>query len=180
MQSVCKKLFAAAVLLILLFSVYASPVYAGTTYRKAVFFNVKDYGAKGDGRAADHFSINKTIDAAAAAGGGNSRMAATEVPEKEKGYPDPVMFKPTPAYGFFIRHVTGITMTNVKVNCLNEDQRPAYIFNDVRNADMVNVTGRLSPQAAAFVFNRSDSISLVHCGNIPDAVLNRIDHKEIR
>ena len=38
--------------------------------QKAVAFDVRKYGAKGDGKALDSPAINKAIDAAAAAGGG--------------------------------------------------------------------------------------------------------------
>ncbi len=40
------------------------------------FYNVKDYGAKGDGKTLDHLSINKAIDAAVKNGGGTVFLPA--------------------------------------------------------------------------------------------------------
>ncbi|HKX82826.1 MAG TPA: glycosyl hydrolase family 28-related protein, partial [Pyrinomonadaceae bacterium] len=46
-------------------------------------------------------------------GGGTLQQAGIVPPEKEEDYPEPVMFGEMPSYGFFIRHVKGITMTDV-------------------------------------------------------------------
>ena len=43
---------------------------AAAHYSHGINFNVKDYGAVGDGKSLDSKAINKTIDAAAASGGG--------------------------------------------------------------------------------------------------------------
>lgn len=39
-------------------------------------FNVKDFGAKGDGKTLDHIAINKAIDAAVVSGGGQVFLPA--------------------------------------------------------------------------------------------------------
>jgi len=44
------------------------------------------------------------------------------------------MFGETPAYGFFIRHVKGIEMSDVRVTYLKEDLRPPFVLNDVKGA----------------------------------------------
>src|SRR5207249_4429435 len=61
-------------------------------------------------------------------GGGTKEQAARELIEGEKAYPEPNMFGDTPAYGFFIRHATGIQMHNVAVTYMNEDARPPFVL----------------------------------------------------
>ncbi len=75
-------------------------------------------------------------------GGGTSEQAKKQVPENEKNYPEPSMFGSMPAYGFYIRHVVGLKLRDVEVSYLNDDARPAFIFDDVKGLDMHNVTGK--------------------------------------
>src|SRR4029453_6498669 len=46
-------------------------------------------------------------------GGGTNSATERVIPENEKNYPEPSMFGVTPSYGFYVRHVRGITFTNV-------------------------------------------------------------------
>jgi hypothetical protein len=57
----------------------------------------------------------------------------TQVPENEKGYPEFSMFGELPAWGFYSRHVRGLTMKNITVKLQDADFRPAFVFDDVEN-----------------------------------------------
>ena len=67
-------------------------------------------------------------------GGGTRDEASITPPEKEDGYPEPTMFGTLPAYGFYIRHAQGVTISNVKIRCDRPDQRPAVSLDDVTDA----------------------------------------------
>ncbi|MDB5006411.1 MAG: glycoside hydrolase family 28 protein [Mucilaginibacter sp.] len=82
-------------------------------------------------------------------GGGTTAQAERTVPEMEKGYPEPGSFGVLPAYGFFIRHVEGLKLDNIELKFLNDEQRPAFIFDDVKTAELrfvrADVFGNISP-----------------------------------
>ncbi|SHH61898.1 glycoside hydrolase family 28 protein [Wenyingzhuangia marina] len=61
------------------------------------------------------------------------------VPERIQDYPEFSMFGELPAYGFYVRHVKGITFKNVKLTLENKDFRPAFIFDDVEGLEMNNI-----------------------------------------
>ena len=49
---------------------------AGCLYMQAAIYNVKDFGAKADGKTIDSPAINRAIEAAAKAGGGKIGRAS--------------------------------------------------------------------------------------------------------
>ena len=84
------------------------------------------------------------------AGGGTTAQAQATPPEKENAYPDPLMFTEMPSYGFFIRHVKGIEMTNVQVSYLKDDVRPPFVLEDVTGSEFNHVKADHMPGTAIF------------------------------
>ena len=62
-----------------------------------------------------------------------------KVPEMAASYPEFSMFKELPAWGFYIRHVSGITFENVSLVCSRKDYRTAIVMDDVENATLRNL-----------------------------------------
>lgn len=62
-----------------------------------------------------------------------------EVPEFEKAYPEPQKFGILPVYGFFIRHVKNIELSNINLYLLGKEIRPAIMLTDVKGVKLRNV-----------------------------------------
>ena len=63
-----------------------------------------------------------------------------KVPEMPKAYPEFSQHMELPAWGFFIRHVDGLTMHNIKLTALKKDYRTAIVMDDVNNHNISNLT----------------------------------------
>ena len=96
-------------------------------------------------------------------GRGNNGLAnmpvsrLTEVPEREALYPEFSMFGELPSWGFYVRHVEGLTMKNVKISIASPDYRPAMVFDDVHLLQLKSITvhGDIKPKPI-IVHNSSD------------------------
>jgi hypothetical protein len=62
-----------------------------------------------------------------------------DVPENIKDYPEFTMFGELPSWGFYVRHVNGIEMKNIKLILEKEDFRPAFVFDDVKDIKMEKI-----------------------------------------
>lgn len=62
-----------------------------------------------------------------------------DVLENIKGYPEFTMFGELPSWGFYVRHVNGIEMKNIKLILEKEDFRPAFVFDDVKGLIMKDI-----------------------------------------
>ncbi|MEP7253229.1 MAG: glycoside hydrolase family 28 protein [Ginsengibacter sp.] len=62
-----------------------------------------------------------------------------QVPEQEKNYPEFSMFGELPAWGFYVRHASGLTFKNIKLTIDNQDFRPAFVFDEVDSLKMEQI-----------------------------------------
>ncbi|MCL5005539.1 MAG: glycoside hydrolase family 28 protein [Acidobacteria bacterium] len=112
-------------------------------------------------------------------GGGTPADAAIKPPEKANGYPEPTMFGPMPAYGFYIRHVKGLQMNNIEVRTMKEDTRPAFILDDVERADFINIKMQRAPAGRAFRLENVQDFSIYLSRPIADTHLENVKEKNI-
>jgi hypothetical protein len=59
-----------------------------------------------------------------------------QIPEAAKDYPEFSMFGELPSYGFYLRHVNGISFKNIKLTLDHDDFRPAFVLDDVQDLKM--------------------------------------------
>ncbi|MBG0857984.1 MAG: glycoside hydrolase family 28 protein [Bacteroidales bacterium] len=101
-------------------------------------------------------------------GGAPKEQAEIAVPEKENSYPDPQEFGKIPAYGFFIRHVRNIEMSDIEMKLENEDFRPPFILEDVKGATFTNVKAPHAGGVPSFILKNVTDFRTVQCGTVPD------------
>lgn len=76
--------------------------------------------------------------------GGGGPPVEQVVPEAEGDYPHAPMFGPLPASGLYVRHVEGLTLSNVRLRTARPDPRPALVLDDVRDLEIDPIFGRAS------------------------------------
>src|SRR5262249_28174294 len=111
-------------------------------------------------------------------GGGTKEQAALDPPEKETDYPEPVMFGEMPAYGFFIRHVKGLEVSDVQVSYMKPDLRPAFVLRDVKGADFQHVKAERAADVPAFALSGVDDFSTHQCWQVPDRHIDRAQQEK--
>lgn len=112
-------------------------------------------------------------------GGGTQKEAQIEPPEMASAYPDPVRFGPVPSQGFFLRHIKGIEMQNIRICTAQVDQRPAFVLEDVENADFIHIQAPQVQNVPTFVFRNVRDFSLYQSRPLADVHLARVENKKL-
>jgi polygalacturonase len=109
-------------------------------------------------------------------GGATAEDAKVQPLEFENKYPEPSMFGPMPASGFFLRHVRNVEMSHVEIANSTADARPAFYLQDVERADFFAVTAPRSADGA-FALHRVKDLRIGWSRAAADTTLSGIDSK---
>lgn len=113
-------------------------------------------------------------------GGGTAAQAALQPPEEERErYPEPRRFGDTPSHGFFIRHVNGIEMNDVKILMRREDARPAFVLEDVHDADFFRIKTATAANTPTFALKAVEDFKVSQSSTVPDTHLDKADNKKL-
>ncbi len=110
-------------------------------------------------------------------GGDYANLVGIVPPENVEKYPDPGMFGPMPAQGFFFRHVRNLELSHTEVAPMNPDPRPSFALQNVERADFIAVTAPTNPPA--FSLNQVTDLRILLSRAAKDTVLESADGKTI-
>lgn len=113
-------------------------------------------------------------------GGGTPEQAKREVPEEERDhYPEPGRFGDTPSNAFFIRHVKGIEMNDIKILVQQPDARPAFVLDDTHGADFFRIKSPKNGNVSTFGLKNVEDFKVSQCNTVPDTHLDKVDNRNL-
>jgi len=127
---------------------------------------------QGNGRAAAGGFVPEGQGRAGAARGG----APPQQPGRGAAGPPPPQ-RSMPSHGFYVRHVKGIQFDNIQIQAAKEDLRPAFVLDDVQDADFFRIK---VPQVAGeplFALHNVADFSVRQCNGVKDTELPKADQK---
>jgi polygalacturonase len=112
-------------------------------------------------------------------GGGTADMTAIEPPERVDTYPEPVMFGPLPAQGFFVRHARNVEFDNVHIVPDVADARPVFWLEDVEGADFSRIYFSRRKATSGFLLKKVRDFRVFSSRSIPDTFLPHVKYQKI-
>lgn len=98
-------------------------------------------------------------------GGGKANTALAKVPEMETEYPEATMFGHLPAYGFYIRHAKGVSLSNIKLSYKKADARPGIAVVDTKGFSAAGLNIQSEEKAEKIVYEQVTFDTLIQSPN---------------
>ena len=87
--------------------------------------------------------------------------------------------KNMPSHGFYVRHVKGIQFDNIEIRTAKEDLRPAFVLDNVEDADLFRVKVPHVAGVPEFVLHHVTDFTAHMCSGVPDTQIDHADEKTL-
>ena len=94
-----------------------------------------------------------------------------DVPDMEKGYPEPSSHGILPAYGVFIKHAKNVRIDKGEFETLQEDKRPAIVLMDVDGIKFTEIQVDKSADAPYFVLKNVQNFLVKDFAGVKDKIV---------
>ncbi|MEP6749594.1 MAG: glycosyl hydrolase family 28 protein [Bacteroidota bacterium] len=84
----------------------------------------------------------------------------TSIPNNANAYPEFSMFGELPAWAFYARHITGLTMKNIKLSSQKEDFRSAMLFDDINGLTLRKIQVATGKHLPFLVMNNTKKLMM--------------------
>jgi polygalacturonase len=84
-----------------------------------------------------------------------------------------------PSHGFFVRHVKGIQFDNIEIRTEKEDLRPAFVMDDVQDAEFFRIKVPHVDGVPEFALHNVSDLSIQRCSGVPDTQLKTAETKTL-
>jgi hypothetical protein len=108
-------------------------------------------------------------------GGAPAGIEKVVPPELEYQYPEPGMFGVMPTYGFFIRHVKGISLNNIDMTYTAKDMRPPFWLFDVQDADFFNIRAQREQGVPMFMLKNVEQFRTHEVRGMADVSKEKVE-----
>ena len=108
-------------------------------------------------------------------GGAPAGIEKVVPPELEYQYPEPGMFGVMPTYGFFIRHVKGITLSNIDMSYDKKDMRPPFWLFDVQDSEFFNIKAQREEGVPTFMLKNVEQFRAHDVRGMADVMKDKVD-----
>jgi len=108
--------------------------------------------------------------------GGAGRGAA--VPGQGRGGA-PAPMHNMPSQGFYVRHVRGIQFDNIEIRADTEDLRPAFVLDDVQDADFFRIKVPKAAGVPEFALHNVSDFAVHMCTGVPDTQLKTVENTSL-
>ena len=110
--------------------------------------------------------------------GASKEAIGKEVPQNIDVYPDPYRWHSLPAYGIYFRYVKGLKVHDVVFRTLNRDERPAFVLDDVHDADFTSVDAQKAEGAPQFILKNVTNFTTHQVKGLEDTKVEKTEDRE--